>query len=235
MLGYVSKIESLGTVDGPGLRCVVFTSGCPLRCSYCHNPETWKVDGGEAVDSKEIAEKIIRLYPYIKNGGVTFSGGEPCVQSEFICDVISQITQTKLHIALDTSGSVLNDSAIKLISMCDLIMLDIKFTSGEDYQKYTGGSLSDTLKFLDKCRELNKEVWVRHVVVPTLNDNDGDIKRLVKIIEPYDNISRVELLPFKKLCLEKYEGLGISFPLTDIPECDEKTIDRLYKILENNR
>lgn len=235
MLGYVSKIESLGTVDGPGVRCVIFTSGCPLRCTYCHNPETWSIDRGEAVDSKEVAEKILRLYPYIKGGGVTFSGGEPCVQSEFICDVISQIMQTKLHIALDTSGSVLNESVKRLISMCDLIMLDIKFTTDEDYQKYTRGTLKGTLEFLDKCKELNKEVWVRHVVVPTLNDSEEDIRRLAKIIAPYDNITKVELLPFKKLCLEKYENLGLSFPLSETPECDKETIERLYKALNENQ
>ena len=233
MLGHVSKIESLGTVDGPGVRCVIFTSGCPLRCIYCHNPETWAIDQGDAVDSEEIAEKISRLYPYIKRGGVTFSGGEPCVQAEFLCDVISRIMQTKLHIALDTSGSVLNERVEKLISMCDLIMLDIKFTSNEDYKKYTGGTLTQTLEFLDKCQKLSKEVWIRHVVVPTLNDSDEDIMRLKEIIAPYDNIIRVELLPFKKLCLEKYESLSIPFPLYDIPECDSKTIDRLYKILDN--
>ena len=234
MLGYVSKIESLGTVDGPGVRCVIFTSGCPLRCTYCHNPETWEACDGNATDSEQIAEQISRLYPYIKRGGVTFSGGEPCVQAEFVCDVISKIMQTKLHIALDTSGSVLNKSVEKLISMCDLIMLDIKFTSDEDYQKYTGGTLTQTLKFLDKCQELSKEVWIRHVVVPTLNDSDEDIRRLKKIIAPYDNISRVELLPFKKLCLEKYENLGVLFPLANVPECDGKTIDRLYKILNSD-
>ena len=235
MLGYVNKIESLGTVDGPGVRCVIFTSGCPLRCAYCHNPETWEIGSGEAVDSKEIAEKISRLYPYIKNGGVTFSGGEPCVQSEFICDVISQIMQTKLHIALDTSGSVLNKSVEKLISMCDLVLLDIKFTSDEEYKKHTGGSLSRTLEFLDKCRELNKEVWIRHVVVPGLNDSEEDIIRLKKIIAPYDNISKVELLPFKKLCIEKYENLKLPFSLSSTPECDKETIDRLYKALNENQ
>ena len=235
MLGYITKIESLGTVDGPGVRCVIFTSGCPLRCAYCHNPETWEIGSGEAVDSKEIAEKISRLYPYIKNGGVTFSGGEPCVQSEFICDVISQIMQTKLHIALDTSGSVLNKSVEKLISMCDLVLLDIKFTSDEEYKKHTGGSLSRTLEFLDKCRELNKEVWIRHVVVPGLNDSEEDILRLKKIIAPYDNISKVELLPFKKLCIEKYENLKLPFSLSSTPECDKENIDRLYKALNENQ
>ena len=235
MLGYVNKIESLGTVDGPGVRCVVFTSGCPLRCAYCHNPETWEIGSGEAVSSKEIAEKILRLYPYIKNGGVTFSGGEPCVQSEFICDVISQIMQTKLHIALDTSGSVLNKSVEKLISMCDLVLLDIKFTSDEEYKNHTGGTLSQTLKFLDKCRELNKEVWIRHVVVPGLNDSEEDILRLKKIIAPYDNISKVELLPFKKLCIEKYENLKLPFSLSSTPECDKETIDRLYNVLNKNK
>ena len=235
MLGYVSKIESLGTVDGPGVRCVIFTSGCPLRCTYCHNPETWKIGNGEAVDSKEIAEKILRLYPYIKNGGVTFSGGEPCLQSEFVFDVISQIMQTKLHIALDTSGSILNDSVEKLISICDLIMLDIKFTSEDEYKMHTGGTLEETLKFLDKCKEFKKEVWVRHVVVPGLNDSDEDIVRLAKLIAPYDNITKIELLPFKKLCLEKYENLGLDFPLYKTPECDAKTIERLYKVVRDNR
>lgn len=227
MKGYVHSLQSLGTVDGPGVRAVLFTEGCPLRCAYCHNPDTWECKAESLTDSEEIAKKISRLYPYIKNGGVTFSGGEPCVQAEFLCEVAKILKEKDLHIALDTSGAVYNESVEKLLSLVDLVLLDVKMTTQEDYQKYIGASLDDTLSFLAMLEKKNIPVWIRHVVVPGINDSEESIDRLCELVKPYSCIEKIELLPFRKLCLEKYTSLGIPFPLADTPQMSEERISTL--------
>ncbi len=229
--GYIHSIQSLGTVDGPGVRAVVFTAGCPLRCLYCHNPDTWSIGDGTPTEASEIAERIGRLYPYIKNGGVTFSGGEPCVQAKFLCELARLLRERGLHIALDTSGAVLNEDVVELLRLCDLVLLDIKACSEEDYRSLTGGSLKKTLEFLDTVRGMGIPVWIRQVVVPGVNDTPEDIKRLADLLADYGNVERIELLPFRKLCLEKYDGLGIEFPLRDTPEMSEKRIAELTEYL----
>lgn len=231
MQGYIHSLQSMGTLDGPGVRAVVFTEGCPLRCIYCHNPDTWECSKSDLMDASEIAEKILRLYPYIKNGGVTFSGGEPCLQADFICEVISLVSEKGLHIAIDTCGEVLDDKVEKLLSMTDLVLLDIKMTTEEDYEKYTKGSLSRVMTFLQKLQSMNKETWIRHVVVPGINDNGEDIKRLAKLIKGYSCISKIELLPYRSLCIEKYKNLGIEYPLEDTPQMDKTDLLRLDAIL----
>lgn len=233
MQGYIHSIQSLGTVDGPGVRAVVFTEGCPLRCIYCHNPDTWECKASDLTDAKSLADKILRLYPYIKNGGVTFSGGEPCLQAEFICEVISLVKKKGLHIAIDTCGEVDNTETDKLLSMIDLVLLDIKMTTEEDYKKYTGGSLSKVMTFLDKLEKLGKETWIRHVVVPDINDSEEDIKRLAALIKGYSCISKVELLPYKSLCIEKYRMLGIPYALENTPQMSKEKLELLEKVLQN--
>ncbi len=231
MKGYIHSIQSLGTVDGPGVRAVIFNTGCPLRCVYCHNPDTWKLQDGEEWEADKLAEKIVKLYPYIKNGGVTFSGGEPCVQAKFLTEVAKSLKKAKLHIALDTSGAVDNTDVDALLDEVDLVLLDIKFTSDEDYKLNTGMDLQAVLHFLDKLEALCKPVWIRHVVVPNLNDTEDDIRKLAKIIKPYKCIKKTELLPFRKLCLEKYEKLGIPFPLKNTPEMSPAKISELEAVL----
>lgn len=218
MNGYIHSIQSLGTLDGPGVRAVIFTSGCPLRCIYCHNPDTWQANVGESWEASALADRVLRLYPYIKDGGVTFSGGEPCVQAQFLTEVAALLKSRGLHIALDTSGTVDNMHTDALLKFVDLVLLDIKFTSESDYKRYTGATLSGVLKFLDKLEHMGKDVWIRHVTVPGINDDPSDIKALADIIKLYKCIKRTELLPFRKLCIEKYEKLGIPFPLADTPE-----------------
>lgn len=229
MTGYVSRLESLGTVDGPGVRAVVFAQGCPLRCVCCHNPETHSATGGEPTEHTELAERIMRLYPYIKNGGVTFSGGEPCLQAEFFRKLAALLHEGGLHIALDTSGAVINDEVIKLIAECDLILLDLKFPTEDEYVRYTGGSLGQTVRFLDICEELHRPVWIRSVVIPGINDDEEHARALIDLISQYSVIEKFEPLPFRKLCLEKYEQLGIPFPLADVPEMSE---DRMLEIFD---
>ena len=233
MTGRIHSLQSLGTLDGPGVRAVVFAAGCPLRCIYCHNPDTWQKSDGEVWDSEKVVEKVMRLYPYIKNGGVTFSGGEPCAQAQFFCEVASALRERGVHIALDTSGAVYNDDVKQLLDKTDLVLLDIKFTDEDAYKRGTGASLLSVLDFLRRLDGMNKPVWIRHVVVPDLNDSEKNIRLLASLISPYKCIEKVELLPFKKLCLEKYERLGIDFPLKDTPELSKVRLAELQSVLDS--
>ena len=227
MKGYLHSLQSLGTVDGPGVRAVVFAAGCPLRCSFCHNPDTWHISDGDEIDHEALAKRIIRLYEYIKDGGVTFSGGEPCMQARFFTALAKELKEHGLHIALDTSGAILDDATKELLSCVDLVLLDVKFTDEESYTLNTGGRLAEPLAFLDYCESIGLPVWIRHVVIPGVNDTREDLTKLRELISPYENVTRVELLPFKKLCIEKYELLDIPFHLSDTPQMSE---DRLLEI-----
>lgn len=230
MKGYIHSLQSLGTVDGPGVRAVVFACGCPLRCAYCHNPDTWEMRDGVLTDHLDVAARVKKLYPYIKDGGVTFSGGEPCMQPEFFTELALALKEIGLHIALDTSGAVTTEAAMRLVDVCDLILLDVKMVSDEDYKLYTGGSISGAMKILRHCEDTGKPVWVRHVVVPGINDTEDDVNRLAKLLSPYRCIEKTEFLPFRKLCIEKYKNLGIPFPLEDTPAASAEEVKKLEAI-----
>ena len=232
MTGYIHSFQSLGTVDGPGVRAVVFAAGCPLRCAYCHNPDTWQLRDGAPTSTEELLSKILRLRPYIKEGGVTFSGGEPCMQAEFFLELARALHREGLHVALDTSGAVTTEAAMELIRECDLVLLDIKFTDEERYKKYTGGKLADALSVLRERERIGGAVWIRQVILPGINDTEEDVRALDELLRPYTVIERTELLPFRRLCLEKYEALGIPFPLRDTPEADRARTAELSAMLD---
>lgn len=236
MKGYVHSVQSLGTVDGPGVRTVIFAAGCPLRCVYCHNPDTWNATDAKLADADELVAKVLRYKPYIENGGVTFSGGEPLLQPEFFAYIAEKLKAQGLNVALDTSGAILNDKVKELLKLVDLVLLDVKFTTESDYRKYANGSLNSVLNFLSYLRDNKIKTWIRHVVIPTINDNEEDAKRLGEILAPYrEIIEKVEFLPFRKLCLEKYENLKIDFPLKDVPEMNaEKAAELSRKIWLNS-
>lgn len=231
MQGYVHSLQSLGTVDGPGVRSVVFLSGCPLRCIYCHNPDTWERREEQLTDADALAERLLRFYSFIKNGGVTFSGGEPLLQAEFVCEVTKRLQERGLHVAIDTCGTPLTPAGERLMETADLFLLDIKMTTEEDYKRHTGGSLAATMAFLDRLESLEKDVWIRHVVVPGINDTEEDILRLAELIKGYTCIKKVELLPFKNLCLEKYQALKIPFPLEGTPPMKADDLGALEEVL----
>ena len=231
MKGYVHSLQSLGTVDGPGVRSVVFLSGCPLRCVYCHNPDTWECQEKQLTDANELAERLLSFYSFIKKGGVTFSGGEPLLQAEFVTEVASILKKAGLHVAIDTCGSPVTPATERLLEVADLFLLDIKMTTEEDYQRYTGGSLQATMAFFDRLEEMQKDVWIRHVVVPGINDTEEDIERLAALISGYKCIKKVELLPFRNLCLEKYRALSIPFQLEDTPPMNVEETERLERML----
>lgn len=236
MTGRIHSIESMGTLDGPGVRTVVFMQGCPLRCVYCHNPDTWKPEEGRNIAADELFRQIIKYKPYFNNsGGVTFSGGEPLLQSEFIARVMKLCRENHIHTALDTSGCIVSEQAMEVLSLSDLILLDIKMLTDELYQKYIGCSISNVLTFLSQAEKLQKQVWVRHVVVPGLNDTQDSIKQLDRLTQNYRCIKQVELLPFRKLCLEKYERLHLPFPLSDTPELSQKRLEELEQLIQKRR
>lgn len=233
MTGYISSLQSLGTLDGPGVRAVVFLEGCPLRCIYCHNPETWEMKKESAVTAEELCRRILRLYPYIKDGGVTFSGGEPCVQADFVAECAKILKTHRLHTALDTSGEILNPSVEKMLEYIDLVILDFKAVDADTYRYVSGGgSVENTKRFLEFCQKHSKEVWIRQVVVPGINDTKEAIHALKKLVEPFGCVSKTELLGFKKLCTEKYGAAGIDFPLKDTEEMSAQKLSELQELLQ---
>ena len=218
MDGFISSIQSMGTLDGPGVRFVAFLQGCPLRCGYCHNPETQAVKGGTKYSADEIVNKTIRFKEYFgTEGGITLSGGEPLLQPEFATEIFAKCKQNGINTCLDTSGCTINENVEKLIDLSDYIMLDIKFTNDSDYLKYIGCSIDKPLEFLGMLNRKNKKVRIRQVIVPTLNDYDENLERLCEIVKNNPCIESVELLPFKKICKTKYDALNIPF-LFDIYE-----------------
>lgn len=229
----INSFQSLGTVDGPGLRAVVFLQGCPLRCHCCHNPDSWDYFGGEEISEEVLLDKIIRLKGYIaKKGGVTFSGGEPLLQTDSLLSFIHKLSEEGLHVAIDTSGCFLNDKIKELLNIVDLVLLDYKYTSEEEYQKYVGCKKSDVDSFLEYLYKINKPTIIRQVIVPSVNDNEESIKKLFKLKEKYLNIEKIELLPFRKLCKEKYDNMSLHFPFGNIREATSYDIERCLNFIK---
>ena len=211
--GIINSVQSLGTLDGPGIRYVLFLQGCNLRCGCCHNPDTWDISGGYEADAQEILSKAMRYKSYFsEDGGITVSGGEPLLQAEFVRELFRLCHEEGINTCLDTSGSILNDKVIELLAETDRVLLDIKYTSEEQYKKYVGCSMDTPLRFLDKLEELSVPTVLRQVIIPSLNDNDENIEKLAKLINNYRCVEKAELLAFKKICKVKYDNLGINFP-----------------------
>ena len=225
--GSVDSIETFGLVDGPGIRTVVFLSGCKLRCKYCHNPEMW-IKGRENYTPKELADRILRNKNYfMRNGGVTFSGGEPLLQSEFIIEVCKLLKKENIHIALDTSG-VGNGNYGKILEMVDLVLLDIKHTNRDGYKDITGVNIDYSLEFIQELNKSGKMVWIRQVIVPGIMDNDNYLKSLVKVVKGIRNVKQIDFLPYHNMATLKYEKLGIDYPYKDIPEMDKDKCSKLH-------
>ncbi len=232
MKGVVHSFQSLGAVDGPGLRCVVFLQGCTLRCAYCHNPDTWSTAGRE-YSVEEVFEKAVRFRPYFgTTGGVTVSGGEPLLQWEFVAELFSRLKEAGVHTALDTAGIGDIGGARTVLRFTDLVLCDLKFSRKEDYLRYSGADGNRVFAFLKLTEEMGVPLWVRHVVVPNLTDGRGHILKIAALARQYSNLQKLELLPFRKICLTKYEQMGLPFPLRDYDECPEEKIRALYKLTE---
>lgn len=231
MKGSVDSIETFGLVDGPGIRTVVFLTGCMLRCKFCHNPETWKFRELN-YSSDEILHKVLRSKPYFKNnGGVTFSGGEPLLQYDFLVECCKKLKNEGIHIAIDTAGIGLGNYT-ELLNNIDMVLLDIKHIDRDCYVDITQVDKYDEFfNFVDQLNNSNVEVWIRQVIVPGIHDNQEYILRLSKFIKKYiKNVTRVDFLPYHKLGEEKYEKLGINYPYKELPAMDKNKCDDLYNI-----
>ncbi|MEA4814413.1 MAG: pyruvate formate-lyase-activating protein [Oscillospiraceae bacterium] len=234
MVGRISSFQSMGAVDGPGLRCVVFMQGCPLRCVYCHNPETWDKNGGQEISVEELVSKIDRYRNYIqKDGGVTVSGGEALMQWQFVAELFRQLKARGYHTALDTSGVGDLQGAREVLKYTDLVIADLKFTEAKDFRKYCHGEIQQVFDFLALSAAMQLPLWIRQVIVPGINDTKENIIAFAEAVSHYPNLVKVELLPFRKLCESKYMELGIPFLLKDTPECSGETIGALEKQLSD--
>lgn len=230
MIGHIDSIETLGLVDGPGIRVVVFLQGCPLRCLFCHNPETWTLNDKFLITPDELVRHIYKYRNYFgSDGGVTFSGGEPLFQHDFLLESLKLCKKMGINTCLDTSGACFNYEDI--LKYVDLVIWDVKGLDNDGYHKMTGQKIDTSLKFLKYCQNNDKKMWIRQVIVPGINDNIDYINRLKEFIKPLKNVERVELLPYHLLGVSKYKQLGIPYRLEGVPPMDKDKCDELYKVL----
>lgn len=218
-MGVVHSFETFTTVDGPGIRFILFLSNCPLRCKYCHNPDTWACKGKEySVD--DIVNEILKYKNYYKNGGVTISGGEPLLQIDFVIEIFKKLKKYNMHTAIDTSGITFNVNQIEkfdeLNKYTDLYLLDIKEIDEKKHIKLTGKSNKNILEFAQYLSKNNKKVWIRHVIVPTINLDEDDLIKTREFIDTLNNVERVDVLPYHTLGVHKYKDLGLKYPLEGV-------------------
>ena len=217
MDGYIHSVETFGAVDGPGLRYVVFFQGCPLRCLFCHNPDSWKMGEGEKKSDTELIADILEYKSFIKRGGVTFSGGEPLAQPSFLLSLIRKCKKHGLHTAIDTSGVINIEQSRSIIAEADMLLLDIKTFDAELYPKLTGHTIDNNLATLEFCEEIGKPVWIRHVLVPGYTLVKERMEKLAAYLKQFKCIEKIELLPFHKLGEYKWEEMGETYQLYDVP------------------
>ncbi len=231
-----NSVQTMGTLDGPGVRFVLFLQGCPLHCGYCHNPETQGFQQNKTATSEEIMAMVMRCRNYFgKKGGITVSGGEPLMQADFTEELFTLCKKENIHTCIDTSGCIINNDVKRLLKVTDLVILDMKMTNDGDYQKYIGCSMSKPLEFLQLLSENGNEAWLRQVIVKGVNDSEENIRKFSAIADKYDNVKFAELLPFRKLCETKYSEMGIKFPFEIYPETDKATVDRLSSMITKFR
>lgn len=225
MIGYISKLETMSTVDGPGIRVTVFMQGCRLRCRFCHNPETWLEKKGNIYTPEELCNTILKYKNYIKDGGVTFSGGEPLLQQEFLLETLKLCKENDIHTCIDTAGMPLQNQEI--LTYIDLVLLDIKALNDEDYLKMTGKNMESFWKFLNLCEEKKKDIWIRQVIIPDINDNKEYILKLKQVLKPYQCVKKIELLPYHTMGIYKYKELRIPYQLENTKAMDKKKCEEL--------
>lgn len=239
MKGRVHSVETYGTVDGPGIRYVLFMQGCLLRCQFCHNPDTWKMGDGNLMTVDEIVKDIESYLPFFKssNGGVTVSGGEPLLHTKFLVELFKKLKKLGVHTALDTSGGTFTRSPAfiksldELLSLTDLVMLDLKQIDKEKHKVLTGKSNEHILEFANYLAEKNVKIWVRHVLIPGVTDIDEDLKRLSKFIHTLPNVEKVEVLPYHELGVYKWKELGIEYALEGVKPPTEDRVKNAERIL----
>jgi pyruvate formate lyase activating enzyme len=232
-IGRIHSIETFGTVDGPGIRFIVFTQGCPLRCLYCHNPDCRNLQDGKEVTVDYLIEQIQKCKSYLRKGGVTVSGGEPLMQPEFVREIFTRCHEIGLHTALDTSGYCPLEVAKLVLEMTDLVLLDIKSYIPELYYKVTNVSIEPTLAMAKYLSEISKPTWIRFVVVPQLTDNIENVEKLAEFIAKLTNVEKVEVLPFHKMGEYKWKALKLDYQLQDTPAASPELVQQTVDIFRS--
>ena len=240
MSGRIHSLESFGTVDGPGVRFVVFVQGCPMRCAYCHNPDTWAMTGGKIMEASEIIAQYERNIAFYKNGGITVTGGEPLMQVDFLIELFTLAKEKNIHTCIDTSGIAFKpgnaefiEKLDKLMALTDLVMLDIKHIDPDKHKELTQQPNDGILAFCEYLNERNVDMWIRHVVVPTITDADEYLYKLGYFIGQFTNIKALDILPYHTMGKAKYEQLGMEYKLDGIPPMDKnKVIEKKQVVLK---
>lgn len=238
MSGYIHSLESFGTVDGPGVRFVVFFQGCPMRCLYCHNPDTWNIEDGKCMEADEILERLERNRAFYSSGGLTVTGGEPLLQMDFLLELFTKAKERGIHTCLDTSGILFDaqnekkmEKFLALAKVTDLVMLDIKHMEQAEHKKLTGHSNENVFAFAGFLEEQKVPLWIRHVVVPGITNQKEELEALGKYLSTLSNVEKLEILPYHALAVPKYENLGIKYPLKDTPQLSKEEAKAAYDIV----
>ena len=232
MQGRFHSFQSLGTLDGPGVRFVAFAQGCPLRCGCCHNPDTWDMAGGREWSAGDILKKALRFREYFgEEGGLTLSGGEPLMQAAFARELFQLCHENGLNTCLDTSGCVLNSDVEALLAVTDRVLLDLKYVTEEKYRAHVGCGLDAPLRFLARLCELGIPTTLRQVTIPGLNDDEESLRELIRIAEAHPCVDKLELLPFRKVCQVKYDDMKLTFPFAHVPSPDAESMAKLRALI----
>lgn len=232
-IGRIHSIESFGTLDGPGIRFLAFLQGCPMRCLFCHNPDTWDKDAPVEYlwTAEELLQETLRYKSFIKNGGVTCTGGEPLMQADFVREYFTLCNAKGIHTALDTSGAIFNEKVKDVLNVTDLVLLDIKTTDDSLHKEYTRMDRTNNKLFLDYLQEIGKPTWIRHVLVPQYTYDETRLRALREYLSNYSVIEKIELLPYHTMGIHKYEKLGIPYPLADIKDLTDAELKHAYELI----
>ena len=234
--GNIHSIESFGTVDGPGVRFVVFLQGCPMRCLYCHNPDTWDRSAPVMkLTAEEVFSRMRRNLAFYKTGGITVSGGEPLMQADFVRELFEIARSEGVHTCLDTSGAYLGEAVERVLDVTDLVMLDIKHIDNETHKRLCGLGNDRALAFLDRLEERGIKTRIRHVLAPGYTDNEEELSSLGKYLSRFSCVGEVEVLPYHTLGEVKYENLGIEYPMRGVPSLTEADAKAALEIIEKHR
>ena len=229
----IHSIESFGTHDGPGIRMVVFVQGCQFRCLYCANPDTMDVKGGHFVEIEELVNRAVKQKPYFrKNGGVTVSGGEPLLQRSILKKLFDRLHEENIHTVLDSNGRLIDQQAKDLLDVTDLLMLDVKHFNNAWHKKLTGLSNTNTFKVAEYRESTGKPMWLRYVLVPGWSDQEEHLHELGQHFKDYQNIERIEVLPYHRLGVHKWEALGMEYKLKNVPPPDAQKLENVASIFK---